>query len=825
VGQGRRRRFRRGAVTFARFRASSRERLAPVLHEDSDEELLPSGRWLRDQPGPRPPGPVPVVRPTAPARAGDGDDDSGDEDGVRSSGGVVRDGPEGVMPPRPVRDEDRSLGDQTVRPVLPPWTRDPWTNVRWALRYALHVTAFHLLRIPTLYVPRLLGWSPRGLVRATVGLSRWVGDVEAKEPIWSAVAANNRKDYKSLTRHHDQRVHNRMWVVGILATIVLAVTVIAGWLSPWSPLVRWVTVAVWVGVLGWVGAPADRPMVSSAKVPDRVRRIDSDLLVQAFAAAGLSSLDRDTRPGPIDFAEPVHRDRAGYRAVIDLPPSRVGTADEAIARRDQIAAGLAVDESRVHLSRVRGTIGSARRVVIWVADQDPSEKPPAQCPLVAAASWDFWKGVPFGTDPRGGPVTVRLVGSNLLMGGIPDMGKTNAAREVAAAGALDPHVQLIIFDGKGGKDWKPFAQVAYFYEAGLRDAVVDRLVAVLRRLVEEMERRFAVIAELDDDICPDAAVTPSITRQRRFGMPLILLVIDEAHEYFADERHGAEIEVLCVRLVKRARAVGIMQLIATQNPSVENIPSDLRKQVGTRFALKTMDSDSSDAILGKGSNKAGLSSAKLRRSDKGVGILHGADGANRPDVDDGPNVVRTYLLDIPDLRRLCDRARDLRTKAGTLAGAAAGEIVIDDTPRRRVLDDVLDVFAAGEDQLHSDVIAARLGRRWSDTYHGWDPGQLAKALGNWGIETTQTWAPLLEDPATKGNRMGVRRDQILDALNATTDSAHTGPPNGGIPVASRPELEAPEPLDPGPTLDPVGSSSRPPSDCSDQDSSPLGPDP
>src|SRR5207248_1248477 len=81
--------------------------------------------------------------------------------------------------------------------------------------------------------------------------------------------------------------------------------------------------------------------------------------------------------------------------------------------------------------------------------------------LAKADRVDFWKGFRFGQDARKRPVRLAMVWSSLLVGAIPRMGKTFAARLPAAAGALDPWVQLFVFDGKGGKDWQPFELVAH----------------------------------------------------------------------------------------------------------------------------------------------------------------------------------------------------------------------------------------------------------------------------------------------------------------------------------------------------------------------------
>ncbi|HZD14636.1 MAG TPA: cell division protein FtsK, partial [Pseudonocardiaceae bacterium] len=99
--------------------------------------------------------------------------------------------------------------------------------------------------------------------------------------------------------------------------------------------------------------------------------------------------------------------------------------------------------------------GSARRVALWVADVDVFAQKPPVTALAKADQVDFWQGFRFGQDARKRPVQLVMVWSSLLVGAIPRMGKTFAARLPAAAAALDAWVQLFIFDGKGGKDCSP----------------------------------------------------------------------------------------------------------------------------------------------------------------------------------------------------------------------------------------------------------------------------------------------------------------------------------------------------------------------------------
>ena len=94
-----------------------------------------------------------------------------------------------------------------------------------------------------------------------------------------------------------------------------------------------------------------------AAIKPRVRKLTADVVTRAFLAAGLCKVD-----DPISFPMPIMRDGPGWRAVIDLP---YGTkADTAIKKRNDLAAGLDLDEVQVWPERVRGTAGSARRLAL-----------------------------------------------------------------------------------------------------------------------------------------------------------------------------------------------------------------------------------------------------------------------------------------------------------------------------------------------------------------------------------------------------------------------------------------------------------------------------
>lgn len=445
----------------------------------------------------------------------------------------------------------------------------------------------------------------------------------------------------------------------------------------------WITGTVTSAALALLGRrkddrPGRKPVVSERSI---AWAMDGEHLQEVFRQAKL--VGKDER---IAYVRQPRREGAGWLVLIDLPGGK--KAATAIKESETLASALAVDEIQLILERVRGKDGHAGRLRMWVADEDPYAQPPARSPLAEATSWDFWNPVPFGTTARGTRVPLSLIWSSLLTGAIPRMGKTYAARLPATGAALDAYVRLIVFDGKGGKDWRPYEQVAHRFGRGDNSAVNRRLLNVLTSCVEDMERRFQTLGDLDDEVCPESKVTPQITRNPDYDMPLTLINIDEVQVYLEDEemvptgevdnndkpkmrKRGAIICDLLTYIIKKGPASGYMLNLATQKPDSEAIPAKLRDNAGTRLAMKTMTYQASNMILGPSASKAGYDSSKLMTSHKGVGLLFGSDGET--DLDAGEiATVRSDMLTIAEIRAACERGREARIAAGTLSGDAVG---------------------------------------------------------------------------------------------------------------------------------------------------------
>jgi len=659
--------------------------------------------------------------------------------------------------PLPVDPPESTLANvrATRRPILPAWLRsttEAAALARWILGHYTHVSLYHLTRVP-LYLGRLAVRSPRGLMRTIAGTARWVSDAEGMPVRLAAVRREDAEQYLRLSRQRDGRVRLRMLILlASLALAAFAMTVLLVAAPRWA---CYSALAVLAGLLGLIGSSADKPILAVAAVKPRVRKLTADVLMRAFLAAGLCKSD-----DPITFPAPIMRDGPGWRAVIDLP---YGTkADTAIKKRNDLAAGLDLDEVQVWPERVRGTAGSARRLALWVADEDPYAKPSGLWPLIAKGGVDVFEAVPFGEDQRGRPVRLLLMFTSLLIGAIPRMGKTFAARLPALACALDVLVELHIYDGKGGQDWRAFERIAHRVGFGVRDEVVLALVEDLRALVTDMNRRYDTIATLPADICPESKVTRALAERRSLKLWPILVSIDEFQRYSGHPVHGDEIVALLTELCKVGPSVGIMISLATQKPDGKAVPTDLRDNIGTRFALKTMTWQSSEAVLGAGSYTAGHDSSRFQRAHKGVGILLGADDSGA--VEEAVT-VRTNRTPIADIDTVITRARAMREAAGTITGHAAGEQSEGSNDAAgSLLDDILTVIPAGEPKVWSETVAARLAELRPEVYGGWKPEQVAAALKPYGIPVgRQVWGT---DPATgeKANRKGIHRDDIAAAV-------------------------------------------------------------
>jgi S-DNA-T family DNA segregation ATPase FtsK/SpoIIIE len=537
---------------------------------------------------------------------------------------------------------------------------------RQALRQAAKDMIVWVIRSPF----RFIGAVSRGIVLAARGWRRWVRVHDYREAAeQSEKLADKFLEIRALTVFRWKLTATAIWA-GAAAVITVDLVYGAGalWIAAGAG-------AVAVAITGRRkdGSPGRKAVLAGPRT--LTWTMDPHVVVDAFRDAKLIGKDESLR-----LVERAARVGEGWAITVDLPATR--KAADVIKHRDALASALAVDEVQLIVERVRGRGGHAGRVFLWVADEDPYSGPPLRTPLLDMECWDAWRPVPFGRDARQRRIDLSLVWTSLLVGAIPRQGKTFAIRLPAAGLILDPYTRLYVFDGKGGKDWDAAEAVAYRF---VRGDDLDHAYAVRDHLVElvtEIQSRFARMATLDDDVCPESKITPDMSRDPNLGMPITAVIIDEVHVFLENPTReqiagkkttlGEYIADLLTYLVRKGPAAGIVVILATQRPDSNTIPSRLRAVLGSRFALRVMDWRDSNIVLGEQMNTRGYDASTLLPSHKGVGILR-PDGETDAGADMLAMTVHTYYMPNPQWRQICTRGRALRESAGTLTGHAAGD--------------------------------------------------------------------------------------------------------------------------------------------------------
>jgi S-DNA-T family DNA segregation ATPase FtsK/SpoIIIE len=272
-------------------------------------------------------------------------------------------------------------------------------------------------------------------------------------------------------------------------------------------------------------------------------------------------------------------------------------------------------------------------------------------PNADAPKLSLWDPIPVGVGEDGQPVTIRVIGKNLLIGGEPESGKSVAQNLITATAALDPDVVLYGIDGKRMIELAPWAKSMERLVSSQDDAI-----ELLENLQTTMDFRYdLLVARRGKKV------------ERGDGLDLHVLIIDELALFTASgpKLKRERFTELLRDIIARGRAAGIIVVAATQRPSANVVSTDVRDLVGYRWALRTTTPQSSDMILGQGQASAGYSSAKVAAETRGIGFLL-AEGAL-------PVRLRSYRIDDATLARLTERAAHLRRGSRSMVPVGAPE--------------------------------------------------------------------------------------------------------------------------------------------------------
>jgi len=301
--------------------------------------------------------------------------------------------------------------------------------------------------------------------------------------------------------------------------------------------------------------------------------------------------------------------------------------------------------------------GKASLVRLTIARNDPFHIDQVLWPRASIQDASVWTSLPIGIDEEGEEIRIGLIERNLLCGGEPGSGKSGLLNALLVSLALDPTVDLYLFDPKE-VELAPFAAVARCCIGNDLDAANDQL----RMLINLMDQRFAVMREL------------GIRKfERHHGYGVIVVVIDELPLYVAnsDTKGAKEFANNLRDLLSRGRAASIVVIAAAQKPSADTVPSSIRDLIGLRSAFRCSTREASDTILGGGWATQGYSSTSIPISQRGVCLLLDQDGV--------PKLMKTYWVSDSTREAIVNEARkrrsiDVADKPGDLDSGGDAEV-------------------------------------------------------------------------------------------------------------------------------------------------------
>lgn len=634
----------------------------------------------------------------------------------------------------------------------------------WVRAQALHAadrSAAYALHAPVVVVHLALR-SPVGLWRAVRVAVAWTADTEGSAR--HRPAATSPGEHIAMRRDHASRIRFRLQVVGV-ATLGAAGGAwwAAGAVPGWQAGAAGAVAVMAAGIAGRsTETPLREVLIAPAAPAGRAAFVLTDRIVwsavEAMRLPGWEAWARSTEdPGRL-LAAPVIREGHGWRADVDLP---VATASAAMVRREEVSRALRRPVGCVWLDTAPGEHGG--RLVMRVLDEDFSTTPPPAWPLARSGQHDYFRAYPFGWDVRGRLISLPLFENNLLIAAIPGQGKSATARVAMSAAALDPSVEMRIWELSGKGDFEDLQELCTTYVNGLDNTSIRSCAEGVAALKKECEDRLMEFGKIPKSMRPDKKLTREIVEDPRYAAifsPLVVL-IDEIQNALGHSTYGAQIAADLEVIVRMTRAIGVTLIMATQRPTADTMPTNIRDNVSIRFALKVADGTSSDLILGKGMSSAGYSAGVFRLFvDRGIGYLIGGEGMPLP------TVVRSAYLDGPATARIAERARALREAAGTIPTEAA-EDTDPEAPWRDLLA-VRAVWPQGRARVWSETLGELVAQA-DPTRSGWGKIQVRAAMSARGVEEIRSVRGTAPDGSTS-----VRSGYALADLDAVLTARHRG---------------------------------------------------
>lgn len=512
----------------------------------------------------------------------------------------------------------------------------------------------------------------------------------------------------------------------------------------WDPLLYalpWLAIAAaWAVGRHQHAAPA---WALPADAEDRDVVPDEGAILRALGNLGIAPLNRAIKDGwQPRWVSPTTRSGNGWHTQLQLP---MGVTVEMIAGRKNVLAHnllrKPVEVWPTEPPKLPGTLD------LWVADQGSLSGPVPPWPLLHDGTTDYFKGVPVAVSQRGEPIIGKLMAANWMVGGIMGSGKSSLVIALLLGAILDPLVEVEAYVMAYNVDYDPLKPRLRTLVKGDEDEQIEAAVKALRRLRDDVTERGKLLEELGGD-------TVKLTRELATRDPRMrpkVVVFDECHELFMHKEHGKEAAELAVKVMKKARKVGITLIWVTVSPTADSIPRDVTRNTSHRVAFAVGDHVANDGLLGSGKHKAGVTATTLiPGEDIGTAVTVGF--TNKPfEVIRSHYVARDPEKGIDEVTPVVDRALALRDGIEPSADT--------EQPDADPLADVAAVLGDEQRMLVQEVLH-RLAERNPGEYREWSPMDLKRALEPHGAEQYKS-----------AGRMVVSRDRVQEAVLARLEDA------------------------------------------------------
>jgi S-DNA-T family DNA segregation ATPase FtsK/SpoIIIE len=468
---------------------------------------------------------------------------------------------------------------------------------------------------------------------------------------------------------------------------------------------------------------------------------DEGAILKALQNLGIAPLNRAVKDGwQPRWVSPTTRLGNGWHTALQLP---LGVTVEMVTDKKSVLAHnlmrKPIEVWPIEPSTQPGVLD------LWVADSGSLSGPVPDWPLLTDGEADYFKGVPVGVSQRGEPVFGKLMASNYMVGGIMGSGKSSLVVALLLGAMLDRLVDIEVYVMAFNVDYDPMKPRLSTLVKGDDDEQIEAAVKALRSLRDEVSARGKILDELGGD---EVRLTRAIAEADPRMRPKVV-VFDECHELFEHKKYGEEAAELAVKVLKKARKVGITLIFVTVSPTAASIPKDVTRNTSHRVAFAVGDHVANDGLLGTGKHKAGITATTLNPQENiGTALTVGF-------TKNAFELVRAYYVEksakTDQISPVVARALALRDGMTILASVPAGEPV----------DRLADIFTVlgSDERVRTDEVRQRLAAHNPAQYREFTAQDLTAVLTDAGAA-----------PYKSGGLIKVSRERVAEAIAERSES-------------------------------------------------------